>query len=63
MSNLMTRPRQIERTKRLTFLGVGGAGVFSALFFSSWLGFPLLAGAVYLGWDWLKFRAKNGMRF
>ena len=36
-------------------LGVAGAGTFFIV--------PAVAGAGYLTWTWLHFRAKRGMRF
>ena len=40
--------------------GVGSAVVLVAV--SPWLGVIGLAGAGYLGWDWLRFRMRHGLR-
>ncbi len=63
MSSLMKRNQQIERTKRYLFLGVGGLGLASLLFKSTFLGVILLGVGGYLGWKWLQFRIKNSIRF
>lgn len=59
----LQRVRQVEKNKRLTFLGTGVAGAAVSLLMSVWLGAPILCLSAYLGWEWLKFRAKNGLRF
>ena len=38
----------------------GGLAEFAAIVIS---GVPVMAAGAWLGWDWFKFRAKNGMRF
>lgn len=63
MSSLMKRNQSLEKSKRYWALGVGGAGVLSLLVGSKFLGLILLGSGVYLGWQWLKFRINNGMRF
>ena len=63
MGSLMQRQKQVELKMRFLFLGTGTAGLLLAWSVSPWLGVPVVAIGVYLGWDWFKFRAKNGMRF
>lgn len=63
MGTLMKRTKKVERNKRFLAIGVGTAGVLTTAALTPVLGVPLLIGGVYLGWDWFKFRAKNGMRF
>lgn len=63
MSELMRKPTAIEKKKRFTFLGFESAGLFSLFFVSPWVGIPLMGIGAYFGWDWFKFRVKNGMRF
>ena len=64
MGSLMKRTQQVEKNKRYAFLGVTAAGVGVAAGLAlPLIGVPLIAAGAYLGWDWFKFRAKNGMRF
>ena len=63
MGTLMQRQKQVEKNKRLLFLGVTSAGVATSVVLTPVLGVPLAVYGAYLGWDWFKFRAKNGMRF
>jgi hypothetical protein len=62
MGSLMKRTQQVEKNKRYLAIGVSGAGL-AAMAMTAWIGLPVLAVGAYLGWDWFKFRAKNGMRF
>ncbi|MCA9508752.1 MAG: hypothetical protein KC505_10070 [Myxococcales bacterium] len=62
MGSLLSQQKRIERNKRYLFLGVEAAGVLMT-FISPVLGIPIIAGGVYLGWQWFQFRVKNGMRF
>jgi len=55
--------KSVERTKRYKFVGCGAAGLGLAVLVTPWLGLPLMGYGAYLGLDWFKFRAKNGMRF
>ncbi len=59
----MASNQQIEKGKRLKFLGTEAAGVAAAVFVSGWIGVPVIAVGLYFGYDWFMFRAKNGMRF
>jgi hypothetical protein len=59
----MKRTQQVEKNKRILAMGVAGAGVAVTAALTPVFGVPLLALGAYFGWDWFKFRAKNGMRF
>jgi hypothetical protein len=64
MGSLVKRTQQVEKNKRYLAVGVTGAGVAIAALTPLWIiGVPVVAVGAYLGWDWFKFRAKNGMRF
>ncbi len=63
MGSLMKRTQEVEKNKRYLALGVGGVGVLVATALTPVLGVPLIAAGAWFGWDWFKFRAKNGMRF
>lgn len=63
MGSLVKRTQEVERNKRYLALGVTGAGVVAAAALTPVIGIPVLAVGAYFGWDWFKFRAKNGMRF
>jgi hypothetical protein len=63
MGTLMKKTKQVEKNKRYLFMGVSAAGVGALAASVPFIGIPLLAVGGYLGWDWFKFRAKNGMRF
>lgn len=63
MGSLVKRTEQVEKNKRYLAIGVAGAGVATTVLLTPFLGVPVLVAGAYLGWDWFKFRAKNGMRF
>jgi predicted MFS family arabinose efflux permease len=62
MGSLMKQTQQVEKNKRYLALGVTVAGV-AITAVAPVLGVPLLIAGGYFGWEWFKFRAKNGMRF
>lgn len=63
MGSLVKRTQQVEKNKRYLAVGVGAAGVALAFTPVGIIAVPVIAAAAWLGWDWFKFRAKNGMRF
>lgn len=63
MGSLMSQQKALEQKKRYLFLGGAGLGLFATIFWTSWLGLPLLGLGAYWGHKWFDFRAKNGMRF
>lgn len=63
MGSLVKRTEQVEKNKRYLAIGVAGAGVATTVLLTPFLGVPVLVAGAFLGWDWFKFRAKNGMRF
>ncbi len=63
MGSLVKRTQQVEKNKRYLAMGVAGAGVATTVLLTPFIGVPVLVASAYLGWDWFKFRAKNGMRF
>lgn len=63
MGALMNKQKEIEKKKRYLFLGVEAAGLICTFAWSPFLGIPLVAAGIYLGWKWFEFRAKNGMKF
>lgn len=63
MGSLMKQTQQVEKNKRYLALGVAGAGAAVTVLLTPVLGVPLLIAGGYFGWDWFRFRAKNGMRF
>ena len=63
MGSLMKRTKKVEKNKRYLAMGVTGAGIAATVALTPWIGVPILVAGGYLGFDWFKFRAKNGMRF
>ena len=63
MGSLMKRDQKVEKNKRYLAMGVTGLGAVATVAGSAFLGLPIMAAGVYLGYDWFKFRAKRGMRF
>ena len=64
MSPLVARNKVIAKRKgTLAAVTAGGALALATIGGAPVVGALGLAGAAYLGWDWLKFRIKNGMRF
>jgi len=61
---LMKQTQKVEKNKRYLALGVTGAGLaITALTPLAVIGVPVMIVGGFFGWDWFKFRAKNGMRF
>jgi tryptophan synthase beta subunit len=63
VSSLVQRNKVIAKRKG-AFAAVTATGAALAVV----AGAPIVAvvgaaGAIYLGWDWISFRIKNGMRF
>ncbi len=63
MGNLIQRREREEKKKRYTFLGSAAIGLGAGALLAPWVGGVVLVGSAYAGWDWIKFRAKNGMKF
>ena len=59
----MSIVRKTEKSKRYLFMAVEGAGLATAVLLTPWVGIPVMGYGAYLGYEWFKFRAKNGMRF
>jgi hypothetical protein len=63
MGSLVKRTEQVEKNKRYLAVGVAAAGAVVTTVLTPVIGVPILAAGAWFGWDWFKFRAKNGMRF
>lgn len=63
VSSLVQRNKVVSKRKgALAAVTGAGAGV-AVVAGAPIVGIVVGVGALYLGWDWLTFRIKNGMRF
>jgi threonine/homoserine/homoserine lactone efflux protein len=63
MGGLIQRNKAIAKKKGTVAAAAAvGAGAV-AIVVNPVLGVVALAGAAYLGWDWVSFRVRNGLRF
>lgn len=63
MASLVQRNKAVARRKGTLAAAAAGGSVVVAVAASPVIGVIGLAGAAYLGWDWLSYRIKNGLRF
>lgn len=63
MGSLVQRNKAVAKRKGMVAAATGvGAGI-ALVALNPVVGVLGLAGAAYLGYDWLSFRIKNGLRF
>jgi hypothetical protein len=62
VASLVQRNKSIAKRKG-TVASVATGGAVALMFVNPILGVIGLAGGAYLGWDWLSFRIRNGLRF
>jgi len=64
VSSLVQRNKMVAKRKgTVAAVTAGGATAIAVATASPVVAVIGLAGAVYLTWDWLSFRIKNGIRF
>jgi hypothetical protein len=63
VSSLVQRNKVVAKRKGAVSAAAGIAGGALLVANLPIAGAVVLAGAAVLGWDWLSFRIKNGMRF
>jgi hypothetical protein len=64
VSSLVQRNKVVaKRIGTLAAVTAGGAAAVAVIAGSPVIGIIGAAGALYLTWDWLSFRVKNGLRF
>jgi hypothetical protein len=60
-SSLIQRNKAVARRKG-ALATAAGVGAVALVVLNPIVGVVGVAGAVYLGWDWLSFRIKHGLR-
>lgn len=63
VSQLVQRNKVVAKRKGAIAVATGVGAAVIAVAGAPIIGAIGLAGAAVLGWDWLSFRIKNGMRF
>lgn len=63
MGSLIERNKLVAKRKGTVAAAATGGSLAVMFFVNPVLGVLGLAGSAFLGYDWFKFRAKNGMRF
>lgn len=61
-TSLVQRNKGVAKRKGTLAVVAGGGAVALMVVVNPIVGVLGLAGAAFLGWDWLSFRIKNGMR-